>query len=157
MKRIFGLGAVIGLAAIALMPAIGSAAGHHGHRGGLMPPVVWKMLSRQQVKSAIEADKTNLQSLHSTLKSTRRQLTLDLIAGKDTTSDVQALKTAQNNMLAEKVKLAQTIMANLSASQRAQASQFVTQYQAMEDAQMQQRKALFQQFNAGTASTDSSD
>jgi hypothetical protein len=155
MKTIFGLGAVIGLAAIALMPAIGSAEGHHGHGGGLMPPLVWKMLPHQQVKAAILADKTNLENLHSAVQSARQQLTLDLVAGKDTSGDVTALETAQNNLLAEKVKLAQTILANLSAAQRTQASQFVTQWQAMQNQQMQQRHALFQQFNSGTASPES--
>jgi hypothetical protein len=155
MKTIFGLGAVIGLAAIALMPAIGSAAGYHGHGGGLMPPVVWKMLSPQQIKSAISADKTNLKDLHSAVRSARQQLTSDLVAGKDTTGDVKALETAQNNLLAEKVKLAQSILAKLSASQRTQAAQFVTQWQAMQAQQMQQRHALFQQFNGSTASPES--
>ena len=155
MKTIFGLGAVIGLAAIALMPATGFAEGHHGHGGGLMPPVVWKMLSHQQVKAAIAADKTNLQNLHSAVRSARKQLTLDLVAGKDTTGDITALETAQNRLLAEKVKLAQSILANLSAAQRTQASQFVTQWQAMEDQQTQQRHALFQQFNGSTANADS--
>jgi len=78
MKTIFGLSAAIGLAAIVLMPAIGLAEGHHGHGGGLMPPVVWKMVSHEQVKSAIAADKTNLKNLHSAMRSVRRQLTLDL-------------------------------------------------------------------------------
>lgn len=152
MKTIFGLGAAIGLAAIVLMPAIGSAEGHRGHGSGLMPPVIWKMVSHQQVKSAMAAEKTNLKNLHSALSSARQQLTLDLVAGKDTTADVKALETAQNNMLAEKVKLAQTIMSNLTAAQRTQASQFVTQWQAMQEQQMQQRQALFQQFNGAANS-----
>ncbi|HTW87504.1 MAG TPA: hypothetical protein VMD75_05820, partial [Candidatus Binataceae bacterium] len=130
MKAIFGLGAVVGLAAIALMPAVGLAEGHRGH-GGLVPPVVWKMLSPQQIKSAISADRSNLKTLHQAVQTARQQLTSDLVAGKDTSGDVTALETAQNNMLAEKVKLAQSILANLSSSQRTQASQFVTQWQAL--------------------------
>lgn len=147
MKTIFGWGAVIGAAAIALMPAVGLAQGFHGHGGGLVPPVVWKMLSPQQIKSAISADKSNLKNLHQAVQSARQQLTLDLVAGKDTSGDVTALENAQNNVLAEKVKLAQSLLTNLSASQRTQASQFVTQWQALEAQQIQQRHALFQQFS----------
>ncbi|HUY18710.1 MAG TPA: hypothetical protein VMV15_05745 [Candidatus Binataceae bacterium] len=153
MKTIFGLTAALGLAAIVLMPAIGSAQGHHGHDGQLMPPVVWKMVPHQQVKAAIMADRTNLKNLHEAMRSARQQLTLDLVAGKDTTADVTALETAHHNMLAEKVKLAKTILSSLSAAQRSQATKFVTQWQAMQDQQMQQRHALFQKFN-GAATSD---
>jgi hypothetical protein len=155
MKTIFGLTAALGLAAIALIPAIGSAQEyHHGHGGQLMPPVVWKMVSHQQVKAAIMADRTNLKNLHEAMRSARQQLTLDLVAGKDTTADVTALETAHNNMLAEKVKLAKTILSNLSTAQRSQATEFVTQWQSMQDQQMQQRHALFQKFNSAATSNN---
>ncbi len=155
MKKGLGLVA-FGLMAILVTSGMGLAEGHHGH-GGLMPPIVWKMLSHDQIKSAIAGDKTNLKNLHTAVRSARKQLTLDLVSGKDSSvigTDQAALETAQNNLLAEKVKLAQTILANLSASQRSQVSQFVTQYQAMQEQQMQQRHALFQKFGGSTAGAE---
>ena len=56
MKALFGLSAALGLAAIVLMPAIGSAEGYHGHGDRLVPPAGWEMVSAQQDKAAIMAD-----------------------------------------------------------------------------------------------------
>ncbi|GEM_PF-2297670 len=152
MKRILGLVAFSWMALL-VTAGTGLAEGHHGH-GGLMPPIVWKMMSPDQIKSAISADKTNLKNLHMAVWNARNQLTLDLVSGKDSsviTADQTALETAQNNLLAEKVKLAQTILANLSSFQRSQVTQFVAKWQAMQQQQRQQREALFQQFNGNTA------
>ncbi len=150
MKRLQVSGVVLGLLAAALISGAAYAQGF-GHRGGhegLLPPMVGHMVSRQQIRSAIAADKTNLRNLHSALKTARQQLEDDLIAGNSAkaATDLQALETAHNNMLAEKVKLAQTIVASLSPAQRTQAAQFVTQWRSMQEQQMQQRKQLFQQF-----------
>jgi len=158
MKRLQVSAVVIGLLAAALISSLAYAQGF-GHRGGhqgLLPPMVTHMVSRQQIRSAIAADKTNLRNLHSALKTARQQLEDDLIAGNSskTATDLQALETAHNNMLAEKVKLAQTIVANLSPAQRAQVAQFVTQWRSMQEQQMQQRKQLFQQFSGAKGGTD---
>jgi hypothetical protein len=100
--------------------------------------MVWKMVSPQQLQAAIAADKSNLQSL---IGAAQHAQSADRRsgAGNDTTVDVQALETARNNMLAEKVKLAQTIMGNLSSAQRQQVASFVSQYQQLEQSQQQAR------------------
>jgi len=67
---------------------------------------------------------------------------------------VQALETAQNNLLVEKVKLAQNILSNLSATQRTQVSQFMTQLASMKQSQHQQMAQLLQQFGVNQGSED---
>ncbi len=152
MKRVYGSGFAIGLLMAALISGMAYAEGFgHGPGRGhdaLVPPIVRRMISPEQMHAAVAADKTNLKNLYSQVKTARQQLIQDLVAGKDATSDVQALSTAQNNLLAEKVKLAQTILGNLSAAQRAQVSQFMTQWSSMEQSQRQQRMQLLQQFGA---------
>ena len=152
MKRVYGFGIVIGLLVAALVSGMAYAQGFghgpgHGHND-LVPPIVRRMISPEQMHAAIAADKTNLKNLYSQVKTARQQLVQDLVAGKDATSDVQALNTAQNNLLAEKVKLAQTILGNLPTTQRAQVSQFLTQWSSMEESQRQQRMLMLQQFGA---------
>ena len=152
MKRTLG-SVAFGSMAILIMAGTGFAEGQR-HHGGLVPPIVWTMVSPDQIRSALATDKTNLQNLHAAVRNASNQLTLDLVSGKDTstiTADQTALQIAQNNLLGEKVKLARSLLANLSSSQRTQAAQFVTQWQALRQQQSQQRQALFQQFGSNTA------
>ena len=79
----------------------------------------------------------------------KEQLENDLVAGKDTTADVQALQTARNNMLAERVKLAQQVVALLSPAQRTQVSQFMTQWRSLK----QQEFQLFKQYSGNASET----
>ncbi len=150
MKRVYGSGIMIGFLMTALVSGMaygqGFGHGHGGGHGGLVPPIVRRMISPEQMHAAIAADKANLKNLYSQVHTARHQLVQDLVAGKDTTSDVQALTTAQNNLLAEKVKLAQNILGNLSTAQRTQVSQFMTQWSSMEQSQRQQRMQLLKQF-----------
>jgi hypothetical protein len=146
MKRLFGLS--IGGIMLAATFATGRAYAH-GWGGGhhnLVPPIVGSMVSHDQIRAIFEADKTNLQNLHSQARAARQQLENDLVAGKDTTDDVQAVQTAHNNMLVEKVKLAQQILATLTPAQRTQVTNFMTQWRALKQQEMQ----LFQQYG-GTA------
>lgn len=150
MKRVYGSSLVIGLVMAALVSGIayGDGPGHgHGH-GSLVPWIVHRMITPEQMHSAVAAEKTNLKTLYSQVHSARQQLTQDLVAGKDTSNDVQALQTAQNNLLAEKVKLAQNILSNLSTAQRSQVSQFLTQWSSMKQSQRQQTAQLLQQFGS---------
>src|SRR5215469_15870873 len=142
MKRRFGLSVASGVLAVALVSgaayAHGFGEGHHG----LIPPIVGHLISHDQMRAIFEADKSNLKTLHSAARTAHEQLENDLIAGKDTTADLQALQTAQNNLMAEKVKLAQQILATLTDKQRTQVANFMTQWRALKQQQWQ----LFQQF-----------
>ena len=146
MKRLFGLsicGALLaGVVAVGTAHAHGFGGDHHN----LVPPIVGHMVSHDQLHAIFAAEKGNLETLHSQMKTAREQLENDLVAGKDTTADVQTVQTAQNNMLAEKVKLAQQIMATLTPAQRTQVAQFMTQWRALKQQQWQ----LFQQYGGGT-------
>lgn len=153
MKRIYASGLVMGLAVVAIVSGIayGDGMGHgHGH-GSLVPWIVHRMVTRDQMHAAISSEKSNLKSLYSAVHTARQQLTQDLVAGKDTTADVTNLETAQNNLLAEKVKIAQNILSNLTSAQRTQVSQFMTQFSAMKQSQHQQMAQLMQQFGAGSS------
>lgn len=142
MKGRFALGVAGGLFAIALVSGAAYAHGFGGGHHGLIPPIVGHLVSHDQMHAIFEADKGNLKSLHSAARSANEQLENDLIAGKDTTADLQAVQTAQNNLMAEKVKLAQQILATLTPQQRTQVSNFMTQWRALKQQQWQ----LFQQF-----------
>ena len=150
MKRIYASGLVMGLAITAIVSGIayGAGTGHgHGH-GSLVPWIVHRMVTRDQMHAAVASEKSNLKTLYSAVHTARQQLTQDLVAGKDTTTDVTNLETAQNNLLAEKVKIAQNILSNLTSTQRTQVSQFMTQFSAMKQSQHQQMAQLMQQFGA---------
>jgi len=156
MKRVYSSSIAIGLIMAALVTGVayGAGKGHgHGH-GSLVPWIVHRMLSRQQIQSAVAGEKGNLKTLYSQVHAAKQQLSQDLVAGKDTTADVQALETAQNNLLVEKVKLAQNILSNLSATQRTQVSQFMTQLASMKQSQHQQMAQLLQQFGVNQGSED---
>ena len=132
MKRLFGLS--ICTALLAALVAAGTARAHGMGGGGhhsLVPPIVGHMVSHDQLRSIFQSEKGNMDTLHSQLRTAHEQLENDLVAGKDTTADVQALQTAQNNMLAEKVKVAQQILASLTPAQRTQVSQFMTQWRSL--------------------------
>jgi len=145
MKRWFGLG--IGGLMLATTIATGTAYAHGwgGDHHSLVPPIVGSMVSHDQLRAIFQAEKGNLHNLHSQLRSAREQLENDLVAGKDTTADIQAVQTAQNNILAEKVKLAQQILATLTLAQRSQVSQFMSQWHTLKQQEMQ----LFQQYGGG--------
>lgn len=142
MKRRFALSVAGGVLAVALVSGAAYAHGFGGGHHGLIPPIVGHLVSHDQMRAIFEADKGNLKSLHSAARTAREQLENDLIAGKDTTADLQAVQTAQNNLMAEKVKLAQQILATLTPAQRTQVSNFMTQWRALKQQQWQ----LFQQF-----------
>jgi len=146
MKRRFALSVAGGVLAVALVSgttyAHGFGEGHHG----LIPPIVGHLVSHDQMRAIFEADKGNLKNLHSAERSANEQLENDLIAGKDTTADLQAVQTAQNNLMAEKVKLAQQILATLTPQQRTQVSNFMTQWRALK----QQEWQLFQQYGGAS-------
>lgn len=149
MKRLFGWSVAGGLLAAALLSGAAYAYGFGGggHHHSLVPPIVGSMVSHDQLRSIFEADKTNLHNLHSQARAAREQLETDLVAGKDTAADIQALQTAQNNLLTERVKLAQQVLANLSPAQRTQVSQFMTQWRSLK----QQEWQLFKQYGSGSA------
>ena len=142
MKRRFGLSVAGGVLAVVLVSGAAYAHGFGGGHHGLIPPIVGHLVSHDQMRAIFEADKSNLKTLHSAARTAHEQLENDLIAGKDTTADLQALQTAQNNLMAEKVKLAQQILATLTDKQRTQVANFMTQWRALKQQQWQ----LFQQF-----------
>jgi hypothetical protein len=146
MKRSYGSSFAIAFLIVAIVSGVAFSQGFGPHRphGGIVPMIVGRMVGRQKVHSVIAADKANLKNLHSQLRAAHLQLVKDLVAGNDTTSDVAALETARNNLLAEKVKLAKTILANLSKSQRAQVSHFLTEWNSMRESQRQERMKLLQ-------------
>jgi len=150
MKNFYGRIFAVVLATAAAVSGIayaeGFGAGHgHGH-GSLVPWIVRRMVTREQMRSAVAAEKPTLKKMHSEVRRARERLTQDLVAGKDTTADVQALETAQNNLLAEKVKLAQNILKNLSADQRKQVTEFTTKLRSMRKSQHEQMSKLMQQY-----------
>ena len=149
MKRRFALSVAGGLLAVALLSGAAYAHGFGGDHHGLIPPIVGHLVSHDQMRAIFEADKGNLKSLHSAERAANEQLENDLIAGKDTTADLQAVQTAQNNLMAEKVKLAQQIFATLTPQQRTQVSSFMTQWRALKQQQWQ----LLQQYGAGPQSS----
>ena len=103
------------------------------------------------MRTIFQAEKGTLQNLHSQVRTARQQLETDLIAGNSTATDLQTLQTAQNGLLAEKVKIAQEVLASLSPTQRTQVSQFVTQWRSLKAQQMQ----LFKQYGGGPEASSS--
>ena len=144
MKRQLALSVAGGVLAVALVSGAAYAHGFGGGHHGLIPPIVGHLVSHDQMRAIFEADKGNLKTLHSAERSANEQLENDLIAGKDTTADLQAVQTAQNALMAEKVKLAQQILATLTSQQRTQVSNFMIQWRALKQQQWQ----LFQQYGA---------
>jgi len=142
MKRRLGLSVAGGVLAVALVSGAAYAHGFGGGHHGLIPPIVGYLVSHDQMRAIFEADQSNLKALHSAARSANEQLENDLIAGKDTTADLQAVQTAQNNLMAERVKLAQQVLATLTSQQRTQVSNFMTQWRALK----QQEWQLFQQY-----------
>jgi Spy/CpxP family protein refolding chaperone len=112
-------------------------------RHGLVPSIVGRMVSHDQMKAIFQADKDNLRTLHSQVRAAREQLESDLIAGKNTSGDVQALETARNNMLAERVKLAQQVMASLTPEQRTKVAEFRTKSRTLHE----QQRELWKQYD----------
>ncbi len=159
IKTIYGRSVVAGLLTAGLVSGIAYGQGFggwHGPHGSLVPPIVGRLIGHDQIRSAIAADKTNLKNLFSQVHKARQQLVSDLVAGNDPTSDAKALGSAQSNLLAEKVKLAQNILGKLTPAQRTQVSQFLTQWNSLEESQRQQRIQLLQQFGgAGAAQAKS--
>jgi len=148
MKRVYCSSLVIGLVMAALVSGIayGDGSKHGRGHGSLVPWIVHRMITPQQMHSVMAAEKGTLKTLYSQVNSARKQLSQDLVAGSDTTADVQALQTAQNNLLAEKIKIAQAILSNLSSAQRTQVNQFMTQLSSLKQSQHQQMTQLLQQF-----------
>jgi len=152
MNRILGKGLMICLAITALAgTASANGFGHGRGHGGLVPMIVRQYLTPQQIQAALASSKGDMHSLHSAERTARQTLEDDLIAGNSGAiqTDIQALETAQNNLLQEKVTVGQALLANLSATQRTQVSQFVTAYRAMEQQNAENRKALFQKYGIG--------
>ena len=162
MNKVFGKLLVIGLATGGLATAgiaYASGFGHgHGH-GSFLPPIIHQYITHEQMQAAISPNAATLKSDWSAVKTARQQLESDLIAGNSSAvqTDVQALETAQNNLLQEKVTVAEAVLANLSATQRTQVGSFVTAYRAMEQQNQQNRQALFQQYGMGWGSNGASD
>jgi Spy/CpxP family protein refolding chaperone len=142
MKQSLGYGVAGGLLAAALFSGAAYAHGFGHRHGSLIPPIVGRMVSHDQIRAIFEADKANLHNLHAQVRTAREQLENDLVAGNNTAADLQALETAQNNLLAERVKLAQQILATLSPTQRSQVLQFMTQWKSLRA----QERQLFQQY-----------
>ncbi|HUN58718.1 MAG TPA: hypothetical protein VMU41_11425 [Candidatus Binataceae bacterium] len=163
MKKVVSRFMVVGLATAGLATAgiayaQGFGHGHgHGH-GGLVPMIVRQYVTHDQFKAAYEANGAALKSDFSAVKTARQQLETDLIAGNSSAvqTDVQTLETAQNNLLQQKVTVAEAILANLSSSQRTQVGNFVTAYRSMEEQNAASRKALFQQYGIGWGGSSSS-
>jgi len=153
MKRLYGSAIVIGLLIAGCISATAYAKGP-GHRGGhdsLLPPIVRHMVSKSHIHSVMASEKANLHSAFGAVRTAKKQLEDDLIAGKDPTGDLATLQGAQNSLLAEKVTVAQKILAKLTPAQRTQVGQFVTQYRSMNETQRQQRMSLYQQFGGAGA------
>ena len=142
MKPRFAMSVAGAVLAGALFSGVASAHGFGGSHHGLIPPIVGLIVPHDQMRAIFEADQGNLKSLHSAARAAHEQLENDLIAGKDVTADLQAVQAAQNNLMAEKVKLAQQILATLTPQQRTQVANFMTQWRALKQQQWQ----LFQQF-----------
>ncbi|MGA2408874.1 MAG: hypothetical protein ABSG46_00595 [Candidatus Binataceae bacterium] len=164
MNKVFGRILVIGLATATITVAgiayaDGFGHGHHHGEGSLVPPIVRQYVTHDQMKAAFAPNAAQLKSDYLAVKTARQTLESDLIAGNSNVpSDVQALQTAQNNLLQEKVTVAEAILANLSSSQRTQVGNFVTAYRALQETNAQNRTALFQQYGIGwgAGSSDSS-
>lgn len=150
MRKFYGLGLGAVMLATALIASAASAQAFGPRRfgGGIVPPAVFRMIPPQQVHSIIAADKQNLMTLHQALRAAHEQLVQDLVNGKDTANDITALETARNNLLQEKVKLANQILSNLSSSQRTQLASFLQQWSTLQQTQRQQRMQLFQQLGS---------
>lgn len=163
MNRVLSRFMVIGIATAGLTTAgiayaQGFGHGHgHGH-GGLVPPIVRQYVTHDQFKAAYEANGAALKSDYSAVKTARQQLETDLIAGNSSAvqTDLQTLETAQNNLLQEKVTVAEAILVNLSSTQRTQVGNFVAAYRSLEEQNAANRKALFQQYGVGGGGSDSS-
>jgi len=162
MNRVLGGFLALGLATAGLAMAglaYADGFGHeHGHvHGGLVPPIVRQYVTHEQFKAAYEPNAATLKSDYGAVKTARQQLESDLIAGNSgaVQTDVQALETAQNSLLQEKVTVAQAILANLNATQRTQVASFVTAYRNMQQQNDESRKALFQQYGVGWGSSES--
>lgn len=156
MNKVFGRLLVVGVATAGLATAgfayadgFGHANGHH--HGSFIPPIVRQYVTHDQIKAAIAPNAAALKSDYGAVKTARQSLENDLIAGNSNAvqTDVQALETAQSNLLQEKVTVAQAILANLSSAQRTQVGSFVTAYRAMELQNQQNRETLFQQYGIG--------
>jgi len=162
MNKVCGKLLVIGIATAGLATAgiaYANGFGHeHGH-GSLIPPIIHQYVTHEQIQAAISPNAATLKSDYGAVKTARQQLETDLIAGNSTAvqTDVQALETAQGNLLQEKVTVAEAILANLSSTQRTQVGSFVTAYRAMEQQNQQSRQALFQQYGINWGSSGSSD
>jgi hypothetical protein len=139
MNKVFGRLLVVGVATAGLATAGFAYADGFGHANG------------HQIKAAIAPNAAALKSDYGAVKTARQSLENDLIAGNSNAvqTDVQALETAQSNLLLEKVTVAQAILANLSSAQRTQVGSFVSAYRAMELQNRQNRETLFQQYGIG--------
>jgi hypothetical protein len=163
MNKVFGKLLVIGLATGGLATAgIAYASGGFGHghgHGSFLPPIIHQYVTHEQIQAAISPNAATLKSDYGAVKTARQQLESDLIAGNSSAvqTDIQALEAAQNNLLQEKVTVAQAILANLSSTQRTQVESFVTAYRAMEEQNQQNRQALFQQYGMNWGSNGGSD
>ena len=161
MNKVFGRLLVIGLATAGMATAgmayaDGFGHGGHGH-GNLVPMIVRHYVSHDQIQAAVAPNAATLKSDYSAVKSARETLENDLIANNSSAiqNDIQSLETAQNNLLQEKVTVAEAILANLSSSQRTQVGNFVTAYRSLEQQNRQSRQALFQQYGLGPNSQSS--
>lgn len=163
MNKVFGRLLVAGVATAGLAIAgfayadgFGHGPGHH--HGSFIPPIVRQYVTHDQIKAAIAPNAAALKSAYGAVKTARQSLENDLIAGNSAVqADVQALETAQNSLLQEKVTVAQAILANLSPAQRTQVGSFVTAYRAMEQQNQQNRQTLFQQYGIGWGAKGSSE
>jgi len=123
MKRWNSMGAVAGLVATTLFSGAAFAAGTVSLRGSMVPRGVASVASPEKVQGIFDADQDNLRNLRSQARTARQQLEADMLAGKSTAGDLQALETAQNKILAERVKLAEQVVGSLTPEQRAQVAE----------------------------------
>ncbi|HTT76797.1 MAG TPA: hypothetical protein VMF50_12560 [Candidatus Binataceae bacterium] len=150
MNRIFGKFIVIGLATAGLATAgiaYAQGFGHGHHHGGFLPPILHQYVTHEQMHAVFQQYGPTLKNDMQAVRTARQTLESDLIAGSsNVSSDVTALQTAQNNLLQEKVDVAQAILANLTSAQRSQVGNFVTAYRNLQEQDAASRKALFQQY-----------
>jgi hypothetical protein len=152
MHRVFGRFLLIGLATIGLATAgVAYAEGFgHRHNHGFLPRILRQYVTHEQMRAVFQQYGPKLKTDIEAVKTARQSLETDLIAGNSNVpNDLTALQTAHNNLLQEKVTIAQAILANLSQSQRTQVGNFVNAYRAMEEQDAANRKALFQQYGIG--------
>ncbi len=128
--------------------------GHHGSRTPGMK-VVWTVLQpdqKAQVKRIYQSARPALKADFQNVRAAREALAQALISGGDVTTAEQNLETARKTLTEEKIGVAQQVAALLDSSQRAAATQLLTELENTH----KQVHGYFQQARAQAAGARSS-